>query len=219
MRPLSRVFVVLILVAGTCGSIVWLDGSEWRRGEALAEHHWKSGHPVLFTADDGSYIRCVNGIYFEDSFDRETALQVQHRFPGKDAFYDGYNSTISRLLKAKGPPAWSLRGHIPSHKELSLALTDAAMEKVPAFPAEITDSIVIVNGGTFSRWGRTASGTMISVEARHGGSIAVGQPGETVYVGRSKDDHKVVFIRIANRWVGAFYEDGRYLCSAHIGGT
>ena len=204
--------VILIAVAGVYGT-ARLRETDWQRGESRAKDDWKMGQAILFTDEDIEY--CHQGVRIRHEYDRETGLQVRHKSHNHGEFYDGYNSAIANLLKVKGIPSWSAREYILADKELIAALESSDLKKISMFPAEVTDSIVIVNGGQFSRWGYVSSGGGIRIEARRGGTFCEGED-ETVYVGRCKTNPQLVFIRIGNS-VGTglcvFHEDGRLLSS------
>lgn len=206
---------ILFAVAGLYGVVVLVNVIQWQRGKARAENDWNSGNAVLFTNDAG--ISCEHGIYFKYNYDRETGLLLRSmHYDTNKRFYDGYNSTISQLLKANGVPPWSVRDYVLADKELTTALQSLDLKRVAAFPAEVSDSIVIVSGGVFSRWGCTSSGPGIRIETRRGATIGVGEGKDTVYVGRSLTRPRVVLIRMGNRWVGVFHEDGRFISSAYV---
>jgi hypothetical protein len=101
-------------------------------------------------------------------------------------------------------------------------LNSPDLKRIPALSwgqeLDVTDSIVIHNGGEFSRWGYTSYGC--GLEARRYGSFGGGaEPGEPVYVGRSRTHPRVVIIRTGNRAVRAFHEDGRFISSVNVVGA
>ena len=218
-RFLIAVVVIGIAIGGKYGCDVLSYNAQWRSGKAQADHDWQFGEPVLFTSNVGGYLRYESDMLFRDLYDRETGLIVKPKFRQKQSdrpgFYEGYNSTISQCIKQHGFPPGSLRGHIPSNQDLISALKSSELKEISTFPADITDNLVIVDGGTFSRWGTTSGGEGIRIEARFGGSISVGNGTDVVHVGRWKSDPQIVLIRLGNCWIGAFHEDGRYICDGY----
>ena len=208
-RVLVIVLAVILLVGGSCGVVSLFRSLEWQCGRAAADIDWKAGRAVLYAEDGQRYSDSSPDHYFDHSYDRETGLLIrQKRRDGSTSFYDGYGAAVAKLLSENGVPSWSMRDHLIPDEELLAAIKSPALKQIPKFPCEVTDSLVIVSGGTFSRWGYTSSGTGPRIETRQGLMMVVGSGNEPIYVGRSSDPH-VVLIRAGKKWVGAFHEDGR----------
>jgi hypothetical protein len=201
------------------GALAWhLASPSWYRrvGAAGAVRDWNAGLGYLFVRDTSPYTRKARGIYLEQNYDRDTGLCVQRKFLDRRhaATCDGYNEKMAELFRANGVPPWSARSHILDDDELVSYLRSSSLKRLPALPwgaaIDVTDNIVIHNGGEFSRWGSVSYGGLI--EARRGGSIGGGMAAEgPIFVGRSRTHPHVVIIRVGDDWVGAFHEDGRFL--------
>ena len=221
---MKRAYIItclgLVVAVSVGGFIAWEVGEPARtrqRGRTLAEQHWKDGWAITWVTDDSPYSYSKDGVYFEHNYDRTNGLLVR-KYKSFDesrrAFAEGYNSAIAQLIQDNGIPPWSARNCLVADAELVALLESPDIQRVSTFPYDVTDSIVIVNGGSFSRWGYATSGGGIRIEARRGGSFGGGNFDGPIYVGNSSRHPQIVFIRIGKQCVRAFHKDGRFISCA-----
>jgi len=194
-------------------------------GRRAAEEDWARGRGFLFVHDISrcQCTRRTGGIYFRDYYDRDTGLDVQWVRPARldAARCDGYNTKMADLVAANGDPPWSVRGLMPDDEELASYVGGAGLERVPALArgahVDISEGIVLQNGGEFSRWGRTEDEAGLTLERRRGAAVNLaGAATGAVFFGRSRTRPRVVVIAYGGRCVSAYHEDGRLLANCWV---
>ena len=183
----------------------------WKQGWEHAGLDWDDHKAVLFSGLYDDYSTSSDGSYrFEYNYDPETGL-LRPGFGASKAFQAGYNARIQELVKTQGAPSWGMKGRQVTKLHLIAALESRDFREVKAFPFNVTSNIVV------TRWHSQMPSKSSSLSIRTPGLLFdYGQPAEHMYVGRLGECPAVWFIRSDSEFVGAFLEDGRYLCSVTI---
>jgi hypothetical protein len=238
-RPIFKWLTVLAVVLPTCAFPFVFRACRIadlrHRGRTQAELDWNAVRAEMVV----EHMDWSNDVTHR--FDPATGLKIHQR--GYLSEYSlAYQARVAALLAERGIPEWSMKKYLPADDDLIAMLISAQMERVYSFPHDANDNIVLIRGGTVTRWNTTFSnmsdylaiatpqglidiGTSWgqwspSTEHSHvrlscGGDNNTGvTPNAPVFVGRMSKYPEVVFVRSGTDWVGAFYENGELLSSA-----
>jgi hypothetical protein len=209
--------VVAGAVACLCGAVAWQFGlPAWSRrdGAAQAVKDWNAGRARLFVRDRSAYDYRKWGLDFTHDYDRETGLRVVRRPIDelRTPWYDGYADGVVELLRRYGDPAWSARKYVLDDDELASYLKSPGLRRISEFPCHVTEEVVAVNGGEFSRWGCTTyGGGMRLVTRRYGKVELTAEPNQPLFVGRSRSHPRAVIIRVRNERVQVCDDQGLFI--------
>jgi len=217
-----RSLLIFMLVAGVF--LAWLGYKTrerqriWQRGYDLATQHWSQQRAIIYKPSESSFHYEKAQYIVEHNYDSKTGLRVKYEFHGgrnpiPAELFDGYKARIAELLAQNGIPPWSVYDNLVDDNDMVKAMTSHNMKEINQFPHDVTDNLVVRNGGSFSRWGYTSSGDAVFIEAKRGGTIGAGGINEAVFISRKRDNPNVIFIRIENGWLGVFDTEGHYLSS------
>jgi hypothetical protein len=209
----------------------WAISVQQSHGREFADQDWENGRVKVFGPREQLQL---GNVRVESDYDRTTGFERVRR--RASPFAAAYSHRIAELVRERGDPPKSLRGHFVTPETLVGRLDAPGMTEVTIFPHEVTPSIVIFKKGTITRWGSTiqfdrGSGQTgitsqggspggvssaggndpLAIATQAFGLLTRGAGPSATYVMLDESDPGFLYVRYGNNWIGRFSSDGRLL--------